>query len=114
QNWALNAGGMITRKVNGLADEFLWEERIYEFDHDPGSFWDPPQRYPYGYNYNYNQLNTTSWNTSAKVKSLAEGLWKDSNINGVGTWVDTEPDEFIFNFNGYTGKFYFNESGGIE
>lgn len=44
------------------------------------------------YMYGYSQLNSTNWNTMTYSK-------------------DTEPDEFTFNFAGYSGKFYYDHNG---
>ncbi|MCR9252379.1 MAG: choice-of-anchor D domain-containing protein [bacterium] len=108
--WALNAGGMITRKVNGMPDEFFWEEDVLTFDSNNSQF---NFAYAYGYNYNYSALNKSNWSTSSNIEAIAKGEWKDSQSSGSGTYFDSDPDEFIFNFNGYSGKFMMDERGKV-
>ncbi len=106
--WALNAGGLITRKIKGVPDEYyIKENRSSILGHSTLEF-------DYGYYYNHDKLDRTDWNTKNYVEQLAKGENYKMYQNKVGEWKDTEPDEFIFNFNGYTGKFYFNEKGKIE
>ncbi len=94
-NWSLNAGGMITRIVKGAPDELYWKEEILAFIDN--SQWEG--NYQIGINYHLDQLAGSDWNSSAKVDVLAKNT----------SWYETEPDEFIFNFGGYSGKFYINQ-----
>lgn len=114
--WSLNAGGLITRKVRGLADEYSWNQVVYEYDGDPGSYFDPsnPGYYNYGFMHNQAKLSGSSWQSPSHINNLAKGDFAESSVNGIGTWVDTEPDEFVFNFNGYQGKFYFTHDNKIK
>jgi hypothetical protein len=85
-NWTLNAGGSITRILHGGVDE------------------GPNDR---GYYSRSNSLNKEDWNTLAGVTStLQEKL--DAPLP---VYFDTEPDEFTFNFLGYSGKFYRSHLG---
>jgi len=71
--WSLNAGGVITRCIRGLADD---TDTIYE----QGSIFWPQGKLTYVFGhalYNY---------------------------------IDRESDEYFFNFNGYTGSFYFDDN----
>jgi YD repeat-containing protein len=71
--WALNAGGVVTRNINGKPDEF-------------------------------NTLKTlpSNWtNFDVNTKSFLDDATSPSWSGG----TDTEPDEFSYNFNGYSGKF---------
>lgn len=79
-NWNLNAGGAITRVIKDAAD-----------DYDDGG-----NTSAKGYYYMYNDLNVANWETAAYAKTEAQVA------------IDTEPDEFSFNFMGYSGKFYLN------
>jgi hypothetical protein len=80
--WTLNAGGVITRTVQGTPDE-KWTGVVYN---ETGHFSD------YGYNnYFYTGIQAgteTPFRTGIK---------------------DGEPDLFFFNFGSYSGKFYFND-----
>ena len=84
--WALNAGGVITRSVQGLNDERGWfiGQKV------------PPPVSP-------------SCITATSSFSLATALELIDN----GTY-DTEPDIFYYNFNGLSGKFVFDQNGVIQ
>jgi len=81
--WSLNAGGVITRTVIGGPDEEGTNNGRTE---QKGHFSD------YGYA-NYMQLDGSSSDWQAFETGMADG----------------EPDLFFFNFNGYSGKFYFRD-----
>lgn len=81
--WNLLAGGLISRSVNDLPDEF-----------DSPNF----NLANSGYYYNYDVLNTSNWNSRNYLRSIAQ----DQNL----FLLDITPDEFSFNFAGYSGKFY--------
>lgn len=80
--WNLSAGGAITRKINNLPDE-------HSTVSSSGFYWI------------YNNLNAGDWASDAKIKS--ENYYQ--NV------FDTEPDEFDFNFMGYSGKFFLDHTG---
>jgi len=83
--WALNAGGMITRTVIGAPDE-AGNSNTSEAD---GHFSNN------GFN-SYLYINSQNgW--MQDYQSFASGL------------KDGQPDLYTFNFNGYTGKFYFRD-----
>jgi hypothetical protein len=82
--FSLNAGGVITRSVRGTPDE-RYTSTVY--DQTKGYFSD------YGFR-NY------AANTS--------GISFSGQAFFAGT-KDGQPDLFFFNFNGYSGKFYFND-----
>ena len=79
--WTLHAGGAITRTVYGKADEDT-NGFIAKGNQVPGSNSVP---YP-GIQYD-------------NMKLFADGSW------------DGQPDLFSFNFNGYSGKFFFDTTG---
>src|SRR5687767_2627615 len=84
-SWALNAGGVITRVVKGMPD--------YE-RYDIGQ-----ANIPVG----YNPTGASDWSTLPRL---------NTHLSNGGFFTDqdrTNPDEFYFNFNGITGKFYMNQ-----
>lgn len=81
--WSLQAGGVITRKMNQMMDEFQ-----YIFDNT-------------GYGQYY--MRMSDWASDAKVKT--------NNFYASLFPLDVEPDEFDFNFLGYSGKFYLSQNG---
>ena len=91
--WSLFAGGVITRSVNDLPDEF------------DSPNWGPVTRpmKKSGYYFNHNVLNTLKWNNITYMRSIAQ--------NPDLCFFDTAPDEFSFNFAGYSGKFYLDHLG---
>ncbi len=88
-NWNLNAGGAINRIVKDIPDETKYGT------------------YQFGYFFSYGFLNNSNWET----KSFAESLNNETSQSYPKTLFDTEPDEFSFNFMGYSGKFYLNHEG---
>lgn len=87
--WALNAGGVITRTVVGGPDE-KGTSAFHYFGH----FSD------YGY---ASYLTTHGFPGSFYADDTPDKF----NISRGHS--DTEPDLFFFNFNGYSGKFYFSD-----
>lgn len=114
-NWNLNAGGVITRVVRDLPDDYDCPNSLQVYDA------------PFSFMREY--LSSIGANTTGGTK--AGYLFKNENnseeerralSNGVDYYIDwlvskkkyildTEPDEFFFNFNGITGIFYLSESG---
>jgi hypothetical protein len=78
--WALNAGGVITRTVKDKPDE----RHTASLQQSHGYFSD------YGLNY-YDPSDGANWGSAPASTN------------------DLEPDLFFFNFNGYSGKFYFGD-----
>lgn len=89
--WDLNAGGMITRKMNGGLDEILTLNG------------NPEERY--GYYYQYYRADNNNW---ASVDTLANDLQTYTSYTKVAY---PAPDEFIFNFGNYSGSFFYNHKG---
>jgi RHS repeat-associated protein len=79
--WSLDAGGVITRTVQGIYDEHAY------------GYWNLAT-------YLENQINLSNGN------ALATGQLNDMIANG---GLDGEPDIFSFNVGGYTGKFYIDK-----
>lgn len=82
-NWTLFAGCCITRTVKDSDDEFKPLKTGKEI----------------GFFYNYSFLNKNDWNTLDNIKNV---ILNHKSLN----YIDTQPDEFSFNFGNYTGKFY--------
>jgi RHS repeat-associated protein len=78
--WSLQAGGVLTRVVRNAPDEDV------SYSQHSGYWAD------YGYEFNPN---------TSEVQNL------DKAASGQ---IDTEPDLFCFNVNGFTGKFFFNDN----
>ncbi|MFT3682277.1 MAG: hypothetical protein QM791_18535 [Ferruginibacter sp.] len=93
--WALNAGGVITRTVVGAADDKGYLSNVTH-----GHF----------SNYGYNGYLFVGSTGSGGCYPNPNGNTVQANdlafINGT---KDGEPDLFFFNFNGYSGKFYFRD-----
>lgn len=84
-SWALNSGGAITRVVKGMPD--------YE-SYDNGQ-----TTIPVG----YNPTGDADWSSLTKLNThLSRGGF-------IADQDRTNPDEFYFNFNDITGKFYMNQ-----
>lgn len=98
QNWALQAGGMITRTVKGLPDETK-TTRKYELTGGLRTSWIKTNEV--GYFYNQDKNKGQEWSGSNNIKSDASA----------DDWKDTEPDVFTYNINGMSGTFYMGEDG---
>lgn len=86
--WSLNAGGLISRSVRGAADEAL-NTSTGIFGHFKN----------YGFS-NYLMNGPPRW---------VGGGPMPNDHNFASSQYDGEPDLFFFNFNGYSGKFYFQD-----
>lgn len=84
--WTLNAGGYITRQINGPRDEYL--DPIF------------PNRDP-SYLANRGFLNYPNWNTMGFLQQPPSGV----------TFNSLAPDEFTFAVNGISGSFFLNYDG---
>lgn len=89
--WSLVANGVITRTIRGVADELVPQRRL------PAAldrYIESPETEPYGgtinNDYNYDFLNGASVSQPS---------------------FDTQPDEYNFSVNGYTGKFIVDSNG---
>jgi YD repeat-containing protein len=91
--WSLNAGGVITRTVLGTPDE----NGTAEYMKNGKSHLSLN-----GYNNYYFHSDPSSPLATHDV------TWFNEISDGI---ADGEPDLFFFNFNGYSGKFYFNDDG---
>ncbi|MEL6627463.1 MAG: hypothetical protein AAFQ92_18215 [Bacteroidota bacterium] len=120
--WSLNAGGVITRMINGTPDEggFLNELPYPRVAVESQSGW----MNTYG-------LHPSMWECGSRPQSVSDykrGYVADNHYNSFDQWnirdiptcvewmfdanegyIDTQPDIFNFNFNGYSGKFIFHK-----
>ncbi|MGJ1419291.1 DUF5977 domain-containing protein [Sphingobacterium spiritivorum] len=78
--WSLNAGGVITREIRGIADESNGLTSLNLIGR--------------GYYFSFNELNKIAWET------------KEANEIPNGIFIDREPDVFKFNFLGFSGEFF--------
>lgn len=94
--WTLNAGGVITRTVNGAPDD-----RGLNAAHcTSGHFAD----------YGYNNYLFTPGSGSCGSPPCPVGATNPADDVSICTGVkDGEPDLYFFNFNGHVGKFYFSD-----
>jgi YD repeat-containing protein len=84
--WTLNTGGVITRYVHGLPDE---------------------STQGYFNTYNYYKQNIAGTKCDDNDQSSVPCFWRIQADCGV---IDLEPDDYFFNFDGYSGKIIFNEN----
>lgn len=100
--WNLNAGGCITRVVNGLADETNWRDI---FDMSGKGFSDTS----FGYYYSSGKLDSEDWASEQRIIDCM-------NIQmAMKQEIDREPDEFVINAYGLSGSIYFyrNNNGDL-
>ena len=92
--WSLNAGGVISRTIRGK-DDF---NSGYGTDFD---YINPNITIDLVYNRN----NCTSEDGTERWQYVGEVM---------EGWRDVQPDVFFYNFNGYTGKFVFDQEGNVH
>jgi hypothetical protein len=86
--WSLHAGGAITRNVHGIPDE---ANKNYNNNRD-GDY--------SGYYYTHDVLNYSEWYDYKNQYEIP--------------YQETMPDEFNFNFLGYSGTFYLDHEGNFQ
>lgn len=89
--WSLDAGGIITREKNDMVDEF--NDPTLTGGADAG-FW-----------FTHKIATPKDWEQDVN-------FWQD--LFSFGQILDTEPDKFQFNFNGYSGYFILDYQGKWE
>ncbi|WP_332454098.1 DUF5977 domain-containing protein [Chryseobacterium aquaticum] len=104
QNWSLSSGGVITRAIKDIADESKYEI-TEQTSYDQFSY---NGDLNVGFLFNGQKMNFPIWNNQ-KLQTLAEDQLLHSNSQY--RIIDSEPDEFTFNFLGKSGKFYMGHDG---
>lgn len=116
QGWTLNAGGVITRTMRGLPDEFNGQMITSSSQGqflpakgylDPAVGGSGPQNL-YDYYLSASQIDR------GKLINLSNKTGDYVTFGGYPEVWDTEPDEFSFNFDTYSGKFVFDKSGEVK
>lgn len=120
--WSLIAGGMITRIISGLPDDYdcnkfviIGRPNSANYAVGSGRFWHntvPPE----------NWRQPTDLLDSFDPSSSSSDYLKSSLLNwqygpmgnGSGFYFDLDPDVFYFNFAGYSGKFVFEVHNGVQ
>jgi hypothetical protein len=97
--WSLHAGGLITRVLNDLPDEFI--------DYHYGGA--GTQR---GVFYKYNYLAGSTWNDPfTTLNSVDQMVYQNNPIGSIYTRPDVAPDEFKFDFMGMNGSLIMGQDG---
>lgn len=92
-NWTLNCGGVITRKVNDIADEL-------------NAYHNSQHKTYLGFYHNQSLLNVNDWYEPSYLRKLHDVFFDE--YGKPGDRKDHAPDEFSFYFGNYQGKFYLN------
>lgn len=99
-NWSLNAGGVITRTVNGVPDDTQASRTTSNYELD-GLF--------YGVKNNLAVKNTSK----TSIFNLSVGTIESNGYWHIG-FCEVEPDLFTFNVPGLSGKFYIQNNGEVK
>ncbi|MCI5057512.1 MAG: hypothetical protein MRY83_15460, partial [Flavobacteriales bacterium] len=90
--WSLNAGGVITREIKGLPDEGGQMPKYQDVE---------------GY---YETNGLQDLDSANLFDDIGHTLW-----TGIGSGlIDGESDIYSFNFNGYSGSFYFDKDRNVR
>ncbi len=95
-DWALYAGGAITRTVNGVPDE--WERHDAISDSDP--------------DFELNGLLTYIRSANEQLKN--GDIRRLHHLNLIESGWETTPDMFSFNFCGHNGQFMIDHDGSVR
>lgn len=95
QNWSLDVGGQVTRKVNVVPDEILIPGLT---DEHLASYYD---------HHDYLDVNN-NWHANQYMETTTD----DQNFNNVKYLCKLEPDEYMFSLpNGISGSFFLDHAG---
>lgn len=113
--WALNYGGVITREIRGLKDEYVQENYDGDYHTRYGFFWAYKKRLPLNSPFTINRPWTDDLeiiSTPAElVRYLNDDLYEDYPVSTYGDSYDLSPDLFHFSFGPYSGDFIMNNNG---
>lgn len=111
--WSLNAGGVVSRVMRGLPDEYNGNMDLKGRNLPAKGWLNPEVRGNSGLDL-LDYFTSTNNNNRANViefsNKTGDYVYGGSNPSA---W-DTEPDEFYFSFGKYAGKFIFDKDGGIQ
>jgi len=101
--WSINAGGLITRSVVGLPDDYS------------GQMYSPNSTTVYsGYLKNNNASKVESFDWTADANTIHNTIKSDFISGSTDIINDAEPDIFFYNFNGNVGKFVIDKDRQIR
>lgn len=105
--WSLQCGGVITRSVNDIQDEFIYYDQP-----GTGSYLGKEKK---GFFFNYNVLGNANWNGSTMYDEanvlFATGVLDQTTYLNLIYRADKAPDDFSFNFLGMSGTMYMGQDG---
>lgn len=118
--WSLNAGGTITRSVRGRADDDNWgyinTPALYDFNtwgYD-GGFYLPPRIFSSPNPGTFAEASFFDTSRGNIIGSFnTSSLEEDQYIKLHKNEIDPEQDLFMYNLEGYSGKFVLNKDGDI-
>jgi hypothetical protein len=116
QSWSLNAGGVISRVINDLPDEFINFRKAYSEASNSVPHYQAIENNKYGYFYNYSHLNGSDWITT-KLQTEYQTLFPNQVVlnqqqyEALVNRKDKAADEFSFNFLGISGSMFLGNDG---
>jgi len=107
--WNLQAGGAITRIVNGLPDEITTRDLN---DNQSAGTYSYPETQEYGYLYRGKDLENANWSTTSTINTYLDPTSMQLGLMP----YDAEPDEYLFNVGNLSGSFfmYFGADGTLK
>ncbi|CAH0313375.1 hypothetical protein SRABI126_04874 [Pedobacter sp. Bi126] len=114
--WNINLGGEITRIVHGYPDEkkaTKYTPHRAGYYTTSGAYIPPVQSVEDFEDYDGSYLNLRNLlnNFNGNTQDFINNYVKPNYDNKI---IDLAPDEFIFNFNGISGSFFFSPDGGVK
>ncbi len=114
--WALNYGGVITREIRGLKDEYRQQVSTESAEVRYGYYWAYRNHIGLGTNFTTNRPRTPDLTTATSaelVRHLNDDLYEDVPIYTHGNSYELSPDLFHFSFGPYSGDFLMNNDGSL-
>ncbi len=113
--WALNCGGVITREIRGLKDEYVKEHYNGDAYTQYGYYWVYKNHVGLNNQFSTNRPRTPYLETISTpaelVRHLNDDLYEDVPISTFGDSYELTPDLFHFSFGPYSGDFMMNNDG---